>query len=186
MPIQIAPLTEAYFNQVIHLGNLVHGEGYLDNAMMSEIAAKGYKADVNANFIALLDNQVIGFRLTYAPQSWQVDKWCSPELWPVDAGKLCYFKCNTVAEQHRGKGIGKALLQASINATRLQGAVGGISHLWKQSPDNAAVGYFSKAGGKLIKAHAHRWNNNPDHPDYICVLCGKDCQCTAWEMLLLF
>ncbi|QYJ84538.1 GNAT family N-acetyltransferase [Shewanella mesophila] len=186
MPIEIVPLTDQFFEQAITLGNLVHGEGYLDVSMLSIMSIKAIKVGINANFVALDKQKVVGFRLTYAAGNWQPDRWCSPSLWPAAAGDLCYFKCNTVAEGYRGQGIGNALLQASITATKLQGAVGGISHLWQQSPDNAAIGYFSRAGGTLIKAHPDRWNNNPDHPDYICVLCGATCHCTACEMLLLY
>ncbi|MCE9678473.1 GNAT family N-acetyltransferase [Shewanella sp. AS1] len=186
MSLEIKPLNDVHFEQVILLGNQVHGDGYLDEIMLNEIVIKGKKNGINANFVALDKDKLVGFRLTYAPGQWLSDKWCSPQLWPVAQQQLCYFKCNTVAKDYRGKGVGKALLQASIEATQRQGALGGISHLWKQSPGNAAVGYFSRAGGRLIKIHENRWNNNPEHPDYICIICGKTCRCTAWEMLLLF
>lgn len=186
MSIRIRPLTIPYFSQVIALGNHVHGDGYLDAEMMHQIATKGSKDGINANFVALDDKRLIGFRLTYAPGSWTFDRWCTPASWSVPPEQLCYFKCNTVAKEYRGQGVGGSLLRASIAATKKQGAIGGLSHLWKQSPDNSAVGYFTRAGGRLIKEHPNRWSNNPDHPDYVCVLCGESCHCTACEMLLLY
>ncbi|MCG9722047.1 GNAT family N-acetyltransferase [Shewanella sp. Isolate7] len=184
--VEISPLMQDDFETVIALGNLVHGDGYLDEQMLSDMQDKAYKSGINANFVAYRGGELVGFRLTYAPGNWSLDRWCSPTLWPVAAEDCCYFKCNTVSEEARGLGIGKALLQSSIEACKAQGALAGVSHLWKQSPDNSAVGYFTNAGGKLIKEHPERWNNNPDHPDYVCVLCGSECHCVACEMILIF
>ncbi|QLE85606.1 GNAT family N-acetyltransferase [Shewanella sp. Scap07] len=182
----IRALHEDDYKQVIELGNLVHGDGYLDLPSLVKIQALSINNGISANFVAESAGQIVGFRLTYAAGMWDVDKWCSPTLWPCDVSKMCYFKCNTVAETLRGQGIGKKLLLSSISAAKAQGAQAGVSHLWQQSPNNSAVGYFSSAGGKLIKYHPKRWNNIPDQPDYLCVLCGSDCQCTACEMVLVF
>ena len=182
----ITELEPCHYNAVIKLGNLVHGEGYLDLQSLELILKKGFKNNINSCFVAIDSGKLLGFRLSYAAQQWQIDKWCSPDKWQVAAEKVGYFKCNTVAEEARGQGLGGQLLQSSIDALQQQGAVAGVSHLWKQSPNNSAVRYFSKAGGQLIKQHPNRWNNSTDHPDYICVLCGKHCRCTASEMLLTF
>ena len=66
--------------------------------------------------------------------------------------QVCYFKCNTVDESYRGYGIGSTLLRLSIDAAKQQGAKAGISHLWKQSPGNSAVKYFTKCGGQLVQS----------------------------------
>ncbi|WP_394201740.1 GNAT family N-acetyltransferase [Shewanella waksmanii] len=182
----IRPLLETDFNDVIQLGNRVHGEGYLDVDSLKKIQQLAFSDGVSANYVAVINQEIVGFRLTYAAGQWPLDKWCTPARWPFAANKMCYFKCNTVDESVRGKGIGKQLLNASIEAAKKQGALGGVSHLWQESPNNSAVGYFTSAGGKLIKKHPKRWNNTPDHPDYLCVICGKDCHCSACEMVLVF
>jgi len=179
------PLTADYFAQVITLANSVHGDGYLDNEKVVEWTNKGIVNKVNCSFVALLDDQVIGFRSTYSAKQWQIDQWCSPELWQVNSQKCCYFKCNTVDEKYRGLGIGKQLLQLAIKAAQQQGAQAGISHLWKQSPNNSAVAYFSKCGGKLIKSHPDKWNEE-SKKGYNCILCGHDCHCEAAEMIIHF
>ncbi|GIU52034.1 MULTISPECIES: GNAT family N-acetyltransferase [Shewanella] len=194
----IRSLTPDDFQEVIELGNLVHGEGYLNLSSLEKIYQMGIKNNINAHFIAEGEQisptnnihkskaGIVGFRLTYAAGKWPVDLWCTPEKWPVGIEDMCYFKCNTVAETERGKGIGSQLLQASIEAVKQQGAKAGVSHLWQQSPNNSAVGYFSHAGGKLIKEHPSRWNQQHDNSDYLCVLCGDDCHCTACEMVIDF
>jgi GNAT superfamily N-acetyltransferase len=182
----IRELTPSDFDAVIALGLLVHGEGYLDWESLNHIYHQGIKNDINANFVAVEGEELLGFRLTYAPGQWQFDPWCSISLWGVPAETVCYFKSNTLAESARGKGLGGKLLAASIAAVKCQGARAGVAHLWKESPHNAAVRYFAKAGARLIKEHPGRWNQAVDNPHYVCVRCGYDCHCTACEMLLRF
>ncbi|NQZ26065.1 MAG: GNAT family N-acetyltransferase [Colwellia sp.] len=183
--IRYLPLTSVYFSQVIILANQVHGEGYLDDEKIKQWTNKGIVNAINCSFVALLDNKLVGFRSTYSANQWSIDQWCSPALWQVDSQKCCYFKCNTVDEKYRGLGIGKQLLKLAIEAAQQQGAQAGISHLWKQSPNNSAVSYFSKCGGKLIKSHPDKWNED-SRQGYDCVLCGHDCHCEAAEMIIHF
>lgn len=192
-------LTPKYFKQVIALANQVHGEGYLNDENMADWAACGISsAKINCSYVALLHNsanikanasevehQLIGFRITFASEHWQVDQWCSPDLWQVTKNKCCYFKCNTVNELYRGLGIGKKLLQLSIQAAKTQGAQAGIAHLWKQSPNNSAVAYFTHCGGELIKTHPNKWNEESKQ-GYHCILCGHNCRCEAAEMIIHF
>ncbi|RLV61481.1 GNAT family N-acetyltransferase [Parashewanella curva] len=181
----IRPLEKEDFNAVIKLGCKVHGAGYIDDKELSEIYLKGIKNGINPHFVAYKNNELVGFRLTYAAGQWQLDRWCTSKKWPTSPDDVCYFKCNTVAEEARGEGLGGKLLDASIQAVKQQGAKAGVSHLWKQSPNNAAVKYFTKAGGELIKEHPNRWNWE-FNPDYDCALCRGECQCTACEMILVF
>ncbi len=183
--IEYFPLTAEYFSQVIVLANYVHGDGYLDKESLKQWTNKGIVKNINASFVALLNDKVVGFRSTYSAKQWKIDKWCSPELWKIDSEKCCYFKCNTVDAKYRGLGIGKKLLQLAIEAAQQQGAVAGISHLWKQSPNNSAVSYFTKCGGNLIKSHPDKWNEESKQ-GYNCILCGHDCHCEAAEMIIYF
>ncbi|WP_163930255.1 GNAT family N-acetyltransferase [Paraferrimonas sp. SM1919] len=183
---EIINLQPKHYQQLVSLANKVHGSGYISLEELRKKAPLAIKNGINSNFVAMEGDRMLGFRLTYAPGNWQADKWCSPDLWCSGITKLCYFKCNTVDFDAQGKGIGGQLLMASIKAVKAQGGVAGISHLWKESPNNAAVRYFSKAGGTLIKAHPKRWNEEGLINNYDCPICGFDCQCTAMEMQLKF
>lgn len=179
------PLVSGYFEQVIRLANQVHGAGYLNTARLAHWLSLGCHQGENCSYIALQDEQLIAFRITFSPTHWPIDKWCSPQLWQIDSDKCCYFKCNTVAANYRGLGIGKQLLQLSIQAAKKQGAQAGIAHLWQQSPNNSAVAYFSHCGGKPIKNHPDKWNEESQQ-GYDCILCGHDCHCEAAEMIIYF
>lgn len=184
--ISLINLTPSHFNDVIELGNEVHGDGYLFLDTLMAIYKKGLKDNLNASYVLYEQNKLIGFRLSYAPHQWSFDQWCSPELWPVAPNNVAYFKCNTIHPSHQGKGYGGILLAKSIETLKEMGAKAGLSHIWMQSPGNASFKYFTKAGGTLIKTHPRRWHDDPNIPDYVCILCGHDCFCDASEMLLEF
>jgi len=178
------------FSAIIALGTAVHGAGYIDNDNMIAWYEKGLtkqknSALINANFVAYYEEKLIGFRLTYAVNQWETDEWCSPKLWQHPVDKVCYFKCNTVDENYRGYGVGSQLLNLSTKAAIEQGAVAGVSHLWKQSPGNSAVKYFTKCGGILVKEHPDRWNEMSKQ-GYECPACENECHCVAAEMIINF
>jgi ribosomal protein S18 acetylase RimI-like enzyme len=184
--IHYRPMQPEDFAAVLQLGNLVHGDGYLTPAVLQQYFDRGLAQQQNASFVAYADaNQLVGFRLAFAARQWVLDQWCSPDLWPVPPEKVAYFKCNTVAPAQQGSGIGGKLLQLSIAALQQQGAIAGLAHLWQQSPGNAAVKYFSRHGGGLIKEHPDKWRAE-SLQGYACVRCGFDCHCSAAEMILLF
>lgn len=186
-------LAPKHFKQAIKLANEVHGDGYLNEDKIAAWTSSGIINNINCSYVALLNDssnteaeeKVIGFRITYAAEHWQADQWCSPDLWRVAEDKCCYFKCNTVDEKYRGLGVGRKLLQLSINAAKKQGAQAGVAHLWKQSPNNSAVAYFTHCGGELIKSHPDRWNE-ASKQGYNCILCGHNCHCEAAEMIIRF
>lgn len=178
-------LTPTDFKQIIRLATEVHGANYVDETSMQAWYEKGIKNDINSGFVVYHEEKLVGFRITYAAGQWPIDEWCSTELWPVSKEHVCYFKCNTVDENYRGHGIGSELLKRSIAAIKQQGAMAGVSHLWRPSPGNSAVKYFTKCGGILIKDHPDRWHAM-SVAGYECPICHNDCHCVAAEMMIIF
>ncbi|WDE12676.1 GNAT family N-acetyltransferase [Thalassomonas haliotis] len=178
-------LTPDDFDSIIALGNFVHGDGYLNHENIRTWYEKGIKNGINAGYVVYDQDKLVGFRITFSAGQWHVDKWCSPQLWQVPVDKSCYFKCNTVDENYRGHGIGGQLLKLSIAAAKEQGSLAGVSHLWKQSPGNSAVKYFTKCGGQLVETHPDKWYEDSKN-GYNCILCGYDCHCEAAEMIIYF
>lgn len=179
-------LTPQHFDAVIALGNQVQGENYLSQDSLSAMYEKGQHNNINASLVALIDDQIAGFRLTYAPAHWDIDKWCTPGQWGAPADQVCYFKCNTVAPDKQGLGIGSTLLAKSIEAAKKQGAVAGLAHIWLASPGNSAFRYFSKNGGELIHVHPDKWREAAIYDGYDCPVCIGLCRCEGGEMLLRF
>lgn len=183
--IRYSELQTVDFAEVIALGNKVHGDGYLTTALLEKYYQQGIAGGVNAGVVARAGAVLAGFRLAFAAGQWQTDTWCSPDLWQLPEASVAYFKCNTVAPDFQGHGIGGLLLQLSITALKQQGARAGVAHLWQQSPGNAAVKYFSRHGGVLVKEHPDKWRQDSLN-GYACVICGFDCHCSAAEMILRF
>ncbi|WP_240224138.1 GNAT family N-acetyltransferase [Rheinheimera hassiensis] len=184
---QISELTPAFFPAVVSLANTIHGDNYLNHASLTAMHQQGIVKDVNASFVALnAQQQVVGYRLSFAAGQWQPDKWCSEALWPVKAAKMAYFKSVGVSEEQRGKGVASALLNTSVAALRRQGATAGLAHIWRESPGNAAQRYFSYAGAVLVKVHPQRWRHLSETAGYYCPICGALCNCSAAEMVLTF
>ncbi len=185
--LKIDQLEPRYFPKVIKLGNEVHGDAYLTDEIIAKIYTKSIKDNVNCSFVMLDGDKVVGFRLTYAATNWQLDEWCSPDLWKLPIEQLCYFKSSTVDADYRGYGIAKQMLNVSIEAAKKQGAKGGICHTWMQSPGNAAYLYFIHCGGVHLKTYPNRWLED-SYAGYRCIVCGADeyCHCDAGEMILYF
>lgn len=175
-----------HFDQVIALGNKVHGDNYLDAIELESLYQKSFQNSINASVVALKEDILIGFRLTIAPSQWAPDNWCSPSKWAIPIENVCYFKCNTVDTACQGQGIGPQMLNRSIKQSRLQGALAGLAHIWLASPNNSAYRYFKKCGGVLIKQHPNKWQTLSIENNYDCPVCGNLCTCTAAEMLLKF
>ncbi|NMH59752.1 GNAT family N-acetyltransferase [Alteromonas ponticola] len=176
----------AHFDRVIELGNRVHGDNYLTAESIKPIYEDSWHNNINASWVAILEDKVVGFRLTFAASKWTPSEWCSPELWPFPQEQVCYFKCNTVDKSIRAHGVGSKLLKRSIEQAKLQGAKAGLAHIWLASPGNSAYKYFSKNGGKLVKEHPNRWRHASIHEGYNCPVCEGYCECVAAEMILPF
>ncbi|MDC0601956.1 GNAT family N-acetyltransferase [Aliiglaciecola sp.] len=186
MDIQYQPLAPIHFERLIKLANQVHGDNYLDSQSMQDLYERSFHLGVNASFVSLIGDKLIGFRLTIAATHWQSDKWCSPEKWSVPEQQVCYFKCNTVDADYRKHGVGSRLLSLSIDQAKAQGARAGLAHIWLASPGNSAFKYFSKCGGKLVAEHPGKWRQLSISEGYCCPVCNDLCECTAAEMLLKF
>ena len=184
--IRYETLTPAHFEGVVTLGNFVHGDNYLTEESLRQMYDKSFHDGINASWVALDNDKVVGFRLTYAHSQWQPDKWCSPDEWTVPADKVCYFKCNTVSPDRQGLGIGSEMLRRSIASASRQGALAGLAHIWLASPGNSAFKYFSKNGGTLIRKHPDKWRYEAIHEGYDCPVCEGICDCEGAEMLLTF
>ncbi|WNC73182.1 GNAT family N-acetyltransferase [Thalassotalea psychrophila] len=179
------PMNEIDFDNVIALGNFVHGDGYMSDENIITWFKKGLKDQLNSNFVAYDGNKIVGFRVSYSPGNYLTDQWYSPHLWQTDIADTAYFKCNTVDENYRGFGIGSKLLNLSVQVLKQQGAKAGVSHLWRQSPGNSAVKYFTKCGGVLVKDHPDKWYQDSIE-GYKCAICKHDCHCVAAEMIIYF
>ena len=74
MNIQYEPLSPSHFERLITLANHVHGDNYLDGKSMQNLYEKSFCNSINASFVSLIGDKLIGFRLTVAAHQWQDDE----------------------------------------------------------------------------------------------------------------
>lgn len=181
-------LREQDLDKVEELGNLVHGANYQPTEFYENILKKSAVDGINSSFVAYdtLTDDLIGFRVTYAPCNWDIDHWCTPDVWDVPPEKVCYFKSNTVHPDFQRRGLGSLMLSLAIDASKLQGAEAGLAHIWMGSPGNSAYKYFCKAGAEVIRVYEDRWRSDFKDFGFVCATDGTDCHCSGSEMLLRF
>ncbi len=110
----------------------------------------------------------------------------SSEKWGFAPEKVAYMKSNALDEEFRGKGFGRMLLDKSIAECKRAGADAAVAHVWRESPGNSAVNYFSRAGGQLIATYPLYWSEGFHGENSPCSRCGVQCQCSGAEMIIDF
>jgi ribosomal protein S18 acetylase RimI-like enzyme len=170
------------FDNVIELGNRVFGDDYIPLEGLAEELEQSTKGGINCSFVAYDDitEKLVGFRTTLAPGQWDIDETCSVDKWGVPPDKVCYFQSIVVDPDYRRQGIARSLMEKSMEAAKLQGAVAGLAHNWSGSPDNGAYEYIIKCGGEVVACHSKLWEG------MVCVRCGEYCTCTGRETILRF
>lgn len=196
MDLRLRTLREEDFDNVIELGARVHGQNYLTPSSLEQIHHKSCSGDKSCSYVLYdgprkADGKLIGFRLTYAPGSWEPDEWCSVDSWELPPDKVCYFKSNTIDPDYRGQGLGPYLLDVSIQTVKALGAEAGVTHIWMQSPGNSAFKYFSRTGAEVLWIWPNRWEGDLEKDGYLCTVCcetgvARPCSCSAAEMILRF
>lgn len=181
-------LRERDIAKIMDLSVLVYGENFQDLEYYVDILAKSEKDGVSCSFVGYddLSEDLIAYRLTYAPGNWEPGQWSTPGLWGAPPEKVCYFSGNVVHPDRQGRGIGSMMIARSIEAVILQGGVAGVAHVWKESPGNAAYKCFTKAGGEIIKNHIDMYLGDFEKYGTICAVDGADCHCTGIEMIINF
>lgn len=158
------------------------GDNYFSHEDLEIVLMLSCWKDLNASFVARVNGELAGVRLTYAPGTWldQTRPGLTPEFWQVSAKYVAYFKSLFIAEKFQQMGIGKRLSAKSIEVLLKQGAKAIICHSWIQSPGNSSQIYLDRMGFRPVKEHLRFW-----YPiDYECPVCSPErCECTALEMI---
>ncbi|MDC1174312.1 GNAT family N-acetyltransferase [Bacteriovoracaceae bacterium] len=159
------------------------GENYFSVEELFEIFQLTFHPDVkeSASFLAFVDDELAGVRLTFAPGIWtKKARGISPSNWNVKTEQVAYFKSLFIAEKFQKNGLGKKLSNLSIEKIKEMKGSAIVCHSWLESPHNSSQRYLQKMGFEEIKNHEKFW-----YPiDYECTRCSPErCICTACEMI---
>lgn len=158
------------------------GLNYYSEAELQECLEKSISDDVTCSFLLVADSgEILGLRLAYPPGKWNKGKGSKlrPDLWNIPLDKTAYFQSLFLSNKVQGQGWGPKLSEKSIEAFHKLGALGIVTHAWKESPNNSSIRYLSKLGFQSVTTHPEYWID----VDYECVRDGKPCRCTAEEMI---
>lgn len=158
------------------------GKGYFSLEELKDILSKSTKSNLTASLIARSGGHVVGVRLSLAPHSWiEPGLRIATEKWGVPIEKVGYFKSLFVAEEFRGRGVGRRLSQLSKEILVQQGTSAIVTHSWLESPGNSSQEHLLRQGFVEVCRHEKFW----EAIDYQCSRCSpRRCSCTAVEMIL--
>jgi ribosomal protein S18 acetylase RimI-like enzyme len=172
--------------KVIDFADKWIAKNHFKRMQLRDFLMKGIREDINASFLALDNEKVIGLRLTFAPGEWineDHELTLSPHLWHIDKDSVAYLKSLFIDKEYQGMGIGKILSEKSISAVKAMGAKGIVCHSWVESPRNLSRKYLDKMNFKAINLHENFWS----FKDHTCAKCTpRQCECSACEMLHIF
>ena len=143
-------LDPSHFEALIVLANQVHGDNYLNYQQLSHYYQLGIKNEINASWVAIQNGRLVGFRLTFAPQQWDLDQWCSTVKWPCQPQQVCYFKCTQLTKQCAAKALAQPCY-FTRNSVKQQG--GSLVWLYLGTVRAIVRTNISLSGGKIIKQH---------------------------------
>ncbi len=158
------------------------GLNYYSEEELHECFDKSVLNGVTCSFLLVGDNgEILGLRLAYPPGKWNKGKGSKlrADLWKIPLEKTAYFQSLFLSSKVQGQGWGPLLSEKSIGAFRQVGALGIVTHAWKESPNNSSIRYLSKLGFESVITHPEYWID----VDYECVRDGRPCRCTAEEMI---
>lgn len=182
---RIRELTLADLPMVKIFTDINIGANYFSLPELEECHGRSTLDGVMCSFVLTNEmNDIKGFRLAYPPGNWSKGKGAKlrPELWNIPLERTAYFQSLFLAPDVQGGGWGPQLSAAAIAAFKKLGALGIVTHAWKESPNNSSIRYLLKQGFTSVATHPEYWVD----VDYECVRDGKPCRCTAEEMILYF
>jgi ribosomal protein S18 acetylase RimI-like enzyme len=183
MEYRIRPISVFDIQKIVDFADQWIAENYYKKSQLRALLMKGVREDVNASFVALDKNKIIGFGLAFAPSEWitQDDEFnLSSHLWNVPSDDVAYLKNLVVDKNYQGLGIGRAILDKTTQAVKDMGAKAIVCHSWVESPKNTSRKYFDKMNFKPVNLHDNFWY----FKDYICAKYSpRKCDCSACEMI---
>jgi GNAT superfamily N-acetyltransferase len=183
-------MREDDFTPLLGLSDWVNGEGVFDYPTLEYVFRTSCDRGLCCSYVVYdglrEQKEMVGFRLTQAAGMWEPTKYHSPEKWKVDPTKVCRFNAVAVHPNYRRLGIGRQLMERSVETAKQLGAEAGVTHVWLQSPNNGALEYWTRLGGELIHIWPGKWHEEYKERGVTCGADGKDCNCDGAEMILYF
>lgn len=161
--IEIRPAKESEHDDILSLGDVLFGDGYLTNRVV----------DFERMTVLLVDGNLAGFVNT--------DLYDDEEFDVIEG----MIETLAVSPKYQRMGFGTILVAAALATLILEGAeeVYCYAAIWSDSKNAPAARPLEKNGFKVVENLSEPWKRDP--PQYQCRACGYPCCCNAilykWE-----
>lgn len=145
------------------------GEGYITPEVVRAAMDDGLAMLCESN-----DGQVVG--ATISQKMLPADKWQS--LTQEEAKSAGYLADVVVLPEHRRRGVGSALVRATLHALVRKNRPFVVAHAWLESP--APIHQILERFGFVQRAVlANHWYDDSLKRGFVCPRCGLPCLCSA-------
>jgi ribosomal protein S18 acetylase RimI-like enzyme len=179
--IQIQPITQSYYTNVLDLSSRLLGKGYLPAIPQSD-------KNKSVFLVAISSKKFIGFayaRITEKDELKVILKnrkiYIPPDIKRADeAGTLGFLKTVCVEPDFQGRGVATTLIKECLNNLVTLGAETLICIAWKSSAGVPIGGVLSKLGFREWITLDKFWAEESKSLNYSCPVCGDPpCNCSA-------
>jgi ribosomal protein S18 acetylase RimI-like enzyme len=179
---QIVEATKEHITQIVALGNVELGEGFLNYQEMSNMLNDN---ETYLCKVAIEGKRVIGFCLCKTvshddlSEYLHVDEEAMPDFVRY-ADKVGVIKTIAVSNDFQKRGVGYTLTLASYNELSKRDVQAVASIAWKRGTRINAHGVLSAAGLRPHKIIPDYWKNDSITQKFKCPNCGEPpCNCSA-------
>lgn len=182
--VRVREMREADAPAIAALAQRVIGPGYYPEATVLEYLERStlHPGPRVCSHVAVEGERLAGFRFAFPPGRWSTGRGVGlhVERWPAPLERAAYFQSIYLDPDFTGRGLGRRLSERSLAVLAELGAEVVVAHSWKESPHNSSLRYLTKLGFVPVAEIPDYWAE----VDYVCVLDGSPCRCTAVEVIL--
>lgn len=172
-------------NPILEFSDKCIGKNYFQKSELRQILLRGQVENLNASLVAVdHDDNIIGVRLTMAPEEWHEDEnysaFIQPHKWKVPTNQVAYLKIIFVSKKFQNLGIEKELSERSIEILKKMGAKAIICHSSLERFKSSSKEYLLGMKYQTIATHQLFWF----YKNYQCSECTPlQCSCQTEEMI---
>lgn len=183
-PYQLIDMQEKHFNHIYRIADKQLGQDYVTDTFLHQAITDkhNYVARVAINKDT---HQVLGFCISFIIQSEDVSDLLNidQDLIPIsllDPPQLGVVKTIAIDKNHKGLGIGTALIRDALHAFQTRDISSIFTIAWKSKLGINLHGVLMKTGFKHVFEIPHFWYQSSLESGCHCSVCGKPpCECSA-------
>jgi ribosomal protein S18 acetylase RimI-like enzyme len=177
---------ESHISKVYGLLTEYFGVNYISLVDLREMINERALQSTSSSYVALCNNELIGFITGYFPKRWDETIFSLKSLKNIDLNTTSYLKIIAVDQNFRDKKVGTQLFEVILNSFKDKNTENIILQVWNESKGNSSFNFFKSKNFKLLNVIEDYWYESSLKEYWICIRCGNPCKCSVSEMVLSF